>query len=87
MDDYRQAQQEAEQAEARAASVAAPCAAAFDGRATSLANLSRYETTLERGLFKALHELERLQARRGGQAVPPPAVVDLNLEWPPTSLE
>ena len=32
--------------------------------------LSRYEVTLERSLYKALHELQRLQAARDGQAVP-----------------
>ena len=77
VDEYRKAKQEAERAEALAESVAAPCAAAFEGRANSLANVSRYETTLERGLFKALHELERLQARRHGQAVAPPQVLEV----------
>ncbi len=32
--------------------------------------LSRYETMLERSLYKALHELQRLQAARDGQARP-----------------
>ena len=32
--------------------------------------LSRYEVTLERSLYKALHELQRLQAARDGQAGP-----------------
>jgi hypothetical protein len=41
--------------------------------------LSRYETTLERSLYKALHELQRLQAGRDGQAVPLPEAVDLNV--------
>lgn len=39
----------------------------------------RYEGMLERGLFRALHELQRLQAARSGQDVPPPAAVDLHL--------
>ena len=39
--------------------------------------LSRYENTLERGLFKALHELQRLQAERQGDAVPLPEAVDV----------
>ena len=39
--------------------------------------LSRYESTLERGLFKALHELQRLQAERQGEAVPRPEAVDV----------
>jgi hypothetical protein len=45
----------------------------------TLEKLSRYETTLERSLFKALHELERRQAARDGQTVPLPVAVDVNL--------
>ena len=41
--------------------------------------LSRYEVTLERSLYKALHELQRLQAARDGQAVPLPVVVDVDV--------
>jgi hypothetical protein len=41
--------------------------------------LFRYETTLERALYKALHELQRLQAARAGQAVPPPAALDVDV--------
>ena len=41
--------------------------------------LSRYESTLERGLFKALHELQRLQAARQGEAVPLPEAVDVEV--------
>jgi hypothetical protein len=41
--------------------------------------LSRYEATLERSLFKALHELQRLQAARDGEAVPLPMVVDVSV--------
>jgi len=39
--------------------------------------LSRYEVTLERSFYKALHELQRLQAAREGQAVPLPEAVDV----------
>ena len=39
--------------------------------------LSRYEVTLERSLYKALHELQRRQAAREGQAVPLPEAVDV----------
>jgi hypothetical protein len=35
--------------------------------------------TLERSFFHLLHELERIQSRRQGQDVLPPAVVDVNL--------
>jgi hypothetical protein len=41
--------------------------------------LSRYETTLERSFYKALHELQRLQAARDGQAVPLPEAVDVEV--------
>ena len=41
--------------------------------------LNRYETTLDRSLYKALHELQRLQAARRGDDVPPPEVVDITV--------
>jgi len=41
--------------------------------------LSRYEVTLERSLYKALHELQRLQAARDGQAIPLPEAVDIEV--------
>ncbi len=41
--------------------------------------LSRYETAVERSLFRALHELQRLQAARTGQPVLPPVAVDVNV--------
>lgn len=44
-----------------------------------LSKLSRYETTLERGLFRAMHELERLQAKRVGEPVLPPITVDVDV--------
>ena len=48
----------------------------------TLEKVNRYETALERSLFKALHELERRQAARDGQAVPLPVAVDVNLSGP-----
>lgn len=44
-----------------------------------MAVLSRYEATLERSFYRALHELERLQAARQGQAVPLPEAVDVSV--------
>jgi len=41
--------------------------------------ISRYEATLERSLYKALHELQRLQAAREGQAVLLPQTVDVEV--------
>ena len=41
--------------------------------------LLRHEMTLERSFFHLIHELERIQSRRQGQDVLPPAGVDVNL--------
>ncbi len=41
--------------------------------------LSRYEINIERGVYKALHELQRLQAARSGQIVPPPMAADVDI--------
>jgi len=48
-----------------------------DGNRMSI--LSRYETTLEKSLYRALHELQRLQAQRRGQPVMPPMMLDVNI--------
>jgi hypothetical protein len=40
---------------------------------------SQYETRLDRMLHRALHELQRLQARRGGTHIPPPLVLDVDV--------
>ena len=45
----------------------------------TLDKVSRYESHLERALFRTLHELQRLQAARSGMALPPPAAVDLEV--------
>lgn len=45
----------------------------------TLDKVSRYETTLERSLFRTLHELQRLRAVRSGERLLPPAVVDVDL--------
>lgn len=44
-----------------------------------LDKVARYESHLERSLFRTLHELQRLQATRGGANVPPPAALDVDL--------
>ncbi len=38
----------------------------------------RYETTVERQLYRAMNQLERLQRRRNGEQVPPPLTVDVS---------
>ncbi|CAN5782582.1 hypothetical protein BH18ACT11_BH18ACT11_15540 [soil metagenome] len=49
-------------------------------RANAFSKLSRYETAIERSLYKALHELQRLQAaRRADGSVPPPAAIDVDV--------
>jgi hypothetical protein len=49
-------------------------------KANAFSKLSRYETTIERSLYKALHELQRLQAARGAEGnVQPPIAVDVDV--------
>ena len=45
----------------------------------SYGKFTRYETCLERGIYKALHELERIQAKRNGENVPPPMALDVDV--------
>jgi hypothetical protein len=42
-------------------------------------SMLRYETAIERQMYQALKQLERLQRLRGGDAVPPPLQVEVNL--------
>jgi hypothetical protein len=51
--------------------------------ANAFTKLSRYETAIERRLFRALHELERRQAIRLGGTVQPPHVVDVEISGIP----
>ncbi len=52
-----------------------------DARSTNaLTKLSRYEAAIERSLYRARHELERLQAARKGAAVTPPVTIDLTVD-------
>jgi hypothetical protein len=52
-------------------------------RANAFSKLSRYETAIERQLYRALHELERRQAARLGGNAPPPQVVDVDVSAMP----
>jgi hypothetical protein len=48
--------------------------------ANAFSKLSRYETAIERSLYKALHELQRLQAaRRADGNAPPPVAIDVDV--------
>ncbi|MBN9118618.1 MAG: hypothetical protein J0I06_05600 [Planctomycetes bacterium] len=51
-----------------------------DGRDERIA---KYERHLHNLLTSTLHELERFQARRGGEAIPPPAVADVTVAVDP----
>lgn len=41
--------------------------------------LSRYEITLERGMMRALHELQRIQAVRRGESALAPVAIDVDI--------
>jgi hypothetical protein len=48
--------------------------------ANAFSKLSRYEAGIERSLYKALHELQRLQAaRRANSSVTPPVAIDVDV--------
>jgi hypothetical protein len=56
--------------------------------ANAFSKLSRYETTIERGLYKALHELQRQQAARRAEAnIVPPLAVDVDVDVSGSSKE
>jgi hypothetical protein len=49
-------------------------------KANAFSKLSCYETTIERSLYKALHELQRLQAARYANGnVSPPVAIDVDV--------
>ena len=48
-----------------------------------IGKLHRYESHIERGLYRALHELQRLQATRQGQTVPAPMALDITTDLRP----
>ena len=53
-------------------------------KTNAFSKLSRYETTIERGLYRALHELQRLQAARtAAGSVSPPLAVDVDVSGIP----
>lgn len=45
----------------------------------SMSKFIRYETSIEKGIYKALHELQRLQAQRKGENPPLPIAVDVDI--------
>ncbi len=46
--------------------------------AKTVDKILRYETTLDRKLYRAMHELERLQRMRKGENVPPPLTMEVS---------
>jgi len=49
-------------------------------KVNAFSKLSRYEATIERSLYKALHELQRLQAARHAKGnVTPPVAIDVDV--------
>jgi hypothetical protein len=49
-------------------------------KGNAFSKLSRYETGIERSLYRALHELQRLQAARRAEGnVPPSVAVDVDV--------
>ena len=51
--------------------------------ANAFIKLSRYEASIERSFFRALHELQRLQAARAGADVSVPVAVDVTVDTGP----
>jgi len=66
----REEREEKEEAARQAADMLPPPAV--------LDKILRYETTLERQLYRAMNQLERLQRRRNGEEVPPPLTMDVS---------
>lgn len=56
-------------------------ARSFARNERSLATLARYRATIENSRYRALHELQRLQAVRAGQVVAAPAAIDVNVNF------
>ena len=54
--------------------------------ANAFSKLSRYETAIERTLYRALHELERRQAARRGADATPPQVLDVEVSGMPEEM-
>ena len=72
---HEEALSQLEEVRAKQAAETPPIGLAFIRDATqadALSKLSRYETGIERSLYRVLHELQRLQTNRtGGNVLPP----------------
>jgi hypothetical protein len=49
------------------------------GNITAWMNLTRYETTIEKQIYKALHELQRIKSEKRGERPPLPISVDIDV--------
>jgi len=80
---YQEARSEAQEMEAKQDAETATLGRTFirdANAANAFSKLSRYETAIERSLYKALHELQRLQAARGADGnAPPPVAIDVDV--------
>ena len=80
---YQGARSEAQEMEAKQGAETATLGRTFirdANAANAFSKLSRYETAIERSLYKALHELQRLQAARGADGTaPPPVAIDVDV--------
>ncbi|HEV2091768.1 MAG TPA: hypothetical protein VGR18_01245 [Rubrobacter sp.] len=52
-------------------------------KSNAFSKLSRYESSIERQIYRALHELERRQAARSGTALTPPQILDVDVSGMP----
>ncbi len=50
--------------------------------AGAISKLSRYEATIERSYYRALHEMQRVQAARRDGVPPPSIAVDVTVDGP-----
>jgi hypothetical protein len=50
----------------------------------TLNKVMRYEAHLSRQMIQAMHTLERLQAARAGQSLPPPVAIDVTVDAAPS---
>ena|ERR1035437_2615028 len=64
-------EREEKEEEAREAASVLPSSDVLD-------KILRYETTLERQLYRAMHQLERLQRMRNGEFVPAPVTMEVS---------
>jgi hypothetical protein len=83
---HREALQRAEEMRVKQNAEAATLGRTFvrdAAKANAFSKLLRYETAIERQLYRALHELERRQAARLGASVPAPVAVDVDVSGIP----